>query len=213
MGLANTITLGRGVLTLVLWGVLAAGSTSPGHPVWIVAIVLFAVAAVTDALDGMVARVRGETSAFGRMADPLVDKLLVIGTMVVLLGVPRLQSVLPAWAVALILGRELVVTALRALMEARQVAFGAATSGKVKMVLQCAAVLGTLAYGADLALAHAAVPGLAALPGGGDTWNVAHALVWGALVLTVASGVSYVRHRVLILCLNCRRSAAVDRNR
>jgi CDP-diacylglycerol--glycerol-3-phosphate 3-phosphatidyltransferase len=199
MGLANTITLGRGVLTLVLWGVLVAGGTSPAGPSWTVAIVLFAVAALTDALDGMVARSRGETSAFGRMADPLVDKLLVIGTMVVLLGIPRLQGVLPAWIVAVILGRELVVTAVRAVIEARQVAFGAAPSGKAKMVLQCAAVLGTLAYGADMAIARAEVPGLALLPGGGATWNVAHALVWGALVLTVASGVAYVRRALGLL--------------
>jgi CDP-diacylglycerol--glycerol-3-phosphate 3-phosphatidyltransferase len=199
MGLANAITLGRGALTLVLWGVIVAGGGSPDETPWTLAIVLFLVTALTDALDGMVARARGETSAFGRMADPLVDKLLVIGTMVVLLGIPSLQGVLPAWMVALILARELVVTAVRAVMEARQVAFGASLSGKWKMVLQCAAVVATLTHGAGFWLAHTEVPGLGALPGGATTWNVAHVLVWAALVVTVASGVSYVRRALGLL--------------
>ncbi len=199
VGLANTITLGRGALTLVLWGLLVAAGEGPSCATWTAAIVLFSVAALTDAFDGMVARARGEATAFGRMADPLVDKLLVIGTMVVLLGIPPLQRVLPAWIVAVILGRELIVTAVRAVMEARQIPFGASASGKLKMFLQCAAVIATLAHGAGIDLARAEVPGLAVLPGGDGTWNVAHLLVWLALLVTVVSGFAYVRRALVLL--------------
>ncbi len=191
MGWANRITLLRAVLTFALWTILALAAPDPTRATWYWAFGLFALTAATDAVDGIVARHFGEVSVFGRIADPLVDKLLVLGTMIVLLGVDGVPAVLPAWAVALILARELLVTALRGAVEGLGTSFQALPLGKAKMLLQVFAVGGVLLYEAGFSLARWAVPVLDRLPGGPTTWSLAHALVWGATILTVVSGVDY----------------------
>ena len=140
------------------------------------AFALFLVAAVTDFLDGYFARRYGMITAFGRVADPFADKVLICGTLVILLKFPVARELLPAWLVVVILAREFLVTAVRGLVEASGEAFPADRFGKYKMVAQCvtAAALLTLVAGTEL------------------FYEVARWGVWVTLVLTVGSGVGYV---------------------
>ena len=109
--------------------------------------ILFIVEALTDIVDGKVARAFNVTSKFGRMVDPLADKVLVCGAFIcfAIVGQPNLANFpisditlsIFLWAVAVILvARELLVTIIRHLAEARGINFGATASGKIKMFLQ-----------------------------------------------------------------------------
>lgn len=189
MGWANRITVVRGFLTAALWIVLLLGAPSPSPTCWWVAFALFFLTASTDAVDGYVARRFGDVSVFGRIADPLVDKLLVLGTMVILLTIDGVPRILPAWAVVVMLARELLVTALRGAVEGRGISFQAMALGKYKMVIQCLAIGAVLLWGAGVELASEPVPGLGALFG--PHWNVPHVLVWLAAILTAVSGLDY----------------------
>jgi CDP-diacylglycerol--glycerol-3-phosphate 3-phosphatidyltransferase len=186
MGWANLVTAARAILTGALWALLAWASPAPPTGVWWAAFALFAFTAATDAVDGALARYFQEVSSFGRIADPLVDKLLVLGTMVVLLGIDGVRGTMPPWTVALILARELVVTGLRSAVEGRGVSFGAIGFGKTKMFLQSVAVGAVLLAGAGVAF-------FAEPLGGRAPWSVAHLLVLAATAVTVLSGVPYVR--------------------
>jgi CDP-diacylglycerol--glycerol-3-phosphate 3-phosphatidyltransferase len=199
MGWPNRITLARGVLTVVLWVLLSVSGPDPSEGVWRAAFILFVVTALSDILDGALARRLQQVSQFGRIADPLVDKLLVIGTLAVLLGIPSLREVLPAWAVAVILARELTVTALRSAVEARGIAFGAVASGKGKMVLQCVAVGAVMLHGMGVGFVRAGIDALSFLPGGAARWNIAHVLVWVATLWTAYTAIPYVRRAMAVL--------------
>jgi CDP-diacylglycerol---glycerol-3-phosphate 3-phosphatidyltransferase len=191
MGWANLITVARGVLAAGVWALTLYAETG-GPTWWWAAFLLFAFTAVTDVLDGAVARHLGEVSVFGRIADPLVDKLLVLGTMVVLVAVPGVRGVLPVWVVLLVFARELLVTALRAAVEKQGESFSAAFSGKVKMLAQCVAV------GAVL-LCQAGVGWLCeplAILGGAP---VAYVFVLVAAFVTALSLVDYVRRATVRL--------------
>jgi CDP-diacylglycerol--glycerol-3-phosphate 3-phosphatidyltransferase len=128
----NQLTAARLVLAVILFGLIAGG-----HWVWCV--VIFAVAAFTDWLDGYMARVRGQTSALGRNFDPLVDKVLICGAFIFLL--PVADAGLAAWMVTLVVARELIITSLRSYLETAGAKFGADWLGKIKMVLQCVVLL------------------------------------------------------------------------
>jgi len=130
--LPNQLTASRAVLSVVLFALIA------WHE-WVWCTVVFAGAAVTDWLDGYLARKQGLTSTLGRVLDPLVDKVLVCGAYIFLL--PEKEAGLAAWMVTLVVARELVITGLRSFMESRSATFGADWLGKIKMVLQCAALL------------------------------------------------------------------------
>jgi CDP-diacylglycerol--glycerol-3-phosphate 3-phosphatidyltransferase len=191
MGWANRITLGRAVLTVVLWGLIVYAADEGGEALWAGCFWLFVVAAGTDFVDGMLARRLGEVSVFGRIADPLVDKMLTIGTLIVLLTVPGLERWLPSWMVALIFTREILVTAVRGQIEGAGINFQALPVGKYKMALQCAAAGGLMLCMAGTPWVRGEIPPLAWLPGPAGTWNLAYVAVWAALLLTVVSGVIY----------------------
>lgn len=194
MSLANKITLGRLFLTLVLFVLLALlDETDPSLGAVVAGFFLFIAVTATDALDGYYARKRGEVSDFGRIADPAVDKITVAGTLVFLCAAPWAQDVLPPWIVVLIVAREFLVTSIRSYLEAKGVAFGAESLGKLKMIVQCVAIPGVFFHEivADLfPETRWAVTG---------AWWLACVLVWCALVLTVVSGVSYVRRTAALL--------------
>ncbi|MEO0587750.1 MAG: CDP-alcohol phosphatidyltransferase family protein [Planctomycetota bacterium] len=159
----NAITIARLVLTAACIASLAMVDFSRGsdQPWVALSLITFLVAALTDWLDGYLARRWDVVSRFGRVMDPLADKVLVLGVFVVLAGpgfaLPDAGSphrsnlitftgILP-WMVVAMLTRELLVTGLRSAMESGGNAFGAVTLGKAKMVLQSvtiAAVLGLL---------------------------------------------------------------------
>ena len=150
---------------------------------------LFVVIAATDFLDGYLARRDGNVTAFGRIADPFTDKVLILGTMIFLSAAPWSRDVLPAWMVVIMLARELLVTGLRGYVESRGGEFPADRWGKLKMILQCIAV-GALFW------SHAwAWPEVWSL-----SWHrLSVGLVWATLIVTVASGVGYVLKTTRIL--------------
>ena len=200
MGWANRITLGRALLTLVLWALIVYGIRNPAEWVWLTSCAIFVFAAATDIVDGALARHFGEVSVFGRIADPLVDKMLTIGTMIVLLGVPDAAPWLPSWAVALIFTREILVTTVRGSIEGRGLNFQAIWWGKYKMLLQCGAVSSLLLCAGHVGWARDEIPLLAGLPGAPGLWNLPYLFVWISTLVTVASGFIYVaRARRLLL--------------
>ncbi|MFW6038886.1 MAG: CDP-diacylglycerol--glycerol-3-phosphate 3-phosphatidyltransferase, partial [bacterium] len=146
----NILTVLRLVLAAVFFIVLNQYRYDSGRPEWLLvaAGVIFILAALTDAADGYLARRWHVESTFGRIMDPFCDKVLVIGAFIYLAG-PRfvipdrvpdsfftmVSGVYP-WMVAIILARELLVTAVRGEVETTGVAFGANLWGKLKMILQ-----------------------------------------------------------------------------
>lgn len=151
--LPNQLTMLRLLLAAVFFVLLNCYRYGAESPVWLipVAIVVFILAAVTDSLDGYLARRWHVESKFGRIMDPFCDKVLVIGAFVYLAG-PRfvipgaigetdisflsMASGVYPWMVAVILSRELLVTAIRGELEGEGVKFGANVFGKLKMILQ-----------------------------------------------------------------------------
>lgn len=129
--LPNQLTAARLVLGIILFGLIE-------YQQWIACIIVFALAAVTDWLDGYLARLQGLTSTLGRNFDPLVDKVVICGAYTFLLVVPA-SGLLP-WMVTVVVARELIITGLRGFMENMGATFGADWLGKIKMVLQCAAL-------------------------------------------------------------------------
>jgi len=109
---------------------------------WAAALATFAAAAFTDWADGWWARRYGPLTAVGRNLDPLTDKVLVAGAFISLIPVAG-ANVAP-WVATVVVCRELLVTGLRGIVEATGQKFGADWFGKLKMVLQCAAVVGVL---------------------------------------------------------------------
>jgi CDP-diacylglycerol---glycerol-3-phosphate 3-phosphatidyltransferase len=129
--LPNQLTAARFVLGVILFVLIE-------YHLWIASVIVFALAAVTDWLDGYLARRQGLVSTLGRNLDPLVDKVVVCGAYIFLLPVER--AGLAAWMVTVVVGRELIITGLRSFMESMGASFGADWLGKVKMVLQCGAL-------------------------------------------------------------------------
>lgn len=141
------------------------------------AIIVFVLAASTDFLDGWWARRYGQVTKLGRVLDPFVDKIIITAALVALVGANG--SRVPAWIVTVVIGRELLVTSLRAMVEGQGGDFSARWLGKWKMLFQCAAIVSSL---------------LLLQFGQTNPWlnQTTVALVWLALVITVASGVDYV---------------------
>ena len=151
----NILTLGRLVLTIVFLVMVLfapryyADGEVPFPGFLDVAFILFVVAGLTDIADGIAARRLNVTSKFGRMVDPLADKILVCGAFAcfALIGEPKLFSLGPGalaiihWSVlAVLAAREIFVTVLRHLAESRGISFAATASGKIKMFLQSFAI-------------------------------------------------------------------------
>ncbi len=191
MGWANRITMLRIVLVAVLWVLILVASDTSGQGLWWLAFVIYAVAAITDLLDGAIARRLQQVSVLGRVMDPLADKLLTLGTMVMLLDVPGMHTLIPAWMVVVMLSRELLVTSLRSVVESGGGNFEAISIGKYKAVLQIFATGAGLTRQLDL-FAWAYKP-LFDLPHLGQPWTFAALLVWAAVLITIYSGVVYTQ--------------------
>lgn len=145
----NALTFARLILTLVfLVMILYAPHTGQEKPATflMIAFTLFVVAGLTDVVDGPIARAFGVTSKFGRIVDPLADKILVVGAFIcfAIVKQPTFLNIFEPdtttaiqWVTAIvILVREVFVTVLRHMAEARGVSFAATVSGKIKMFLQ-----------------------------------------------------------------------------
>jgi CDP-diacylglycerol--glycerol-3-phosphate 3-phosphatidyltransferase len=167
----NALTMGRLVL-----GIGAVVLISVGQ--YFGALAVFGLAAITDALDGYVARLMNQATALGRQLDPLIDKVVVAAVYIELLTVPN-TGLMP-WMVTTIVVRELLIQGLRSHLEGQGQAFGAKTAGKLKTLLQCLSISAILAL---LALPSATAA----------AWTLGRdILTWSAVILTIYSGLGYV---------------------
>src|ERR671931_869378 len=168
MGLADQLTVARAAVVPLVAGLFVWDFD--GHDYW--ATGLFCLAMSTDWFDGRIARSRGRTSELGSLLDPVADKLLVLTVLIVLIG----RGVFPAWMVAAIVARELLVSGLRLAALERGVVLHARDLGKLKTWSQALA---------------AAIGGYAAAGAWSETAG------WWALLVAVAltwiSGLDYAR--------------------
>jgi len=202
--LPNQLTVARiglAIVFFVLLGLYQQG-TEIGRWLLNLAFVIYIIAGITDVLDGYIARKYHLTSAFGRIADPFVDKLLVLGAFVMLTGANfamkpgivtqfeqdlpyfltgRMLSGVQAWMVVAILARELIVSAVRGYSESQGVEFPATYAGKIKMLVQSVTIC-TVLY--QMANVNDPAPAWAAV--------TKPILVWLATIVTVFSGVAYI---------------------
>lgn len=137
LNLPNALTLLR-ILAVPVVVVALLGETPNGDAL---AAAVFALAALTDGLDGYFARSRDAVTTFGKLMDPLADKLLIVAALVSLVSLDRLQ----AWVAMVIIAREIAVTGLRGIAAERGVVIAASWMGKAKTVLQIAAVIALIA--------------------------------------------------------------------
>jgi CDP-diacylglycerol---glycerol-3-phosphate 3-phosphatidyltransferase len=137
LNLPNVLTVLRIMLVPALV-VALLGNTAAGD---VLAAIVFALASLTDFVDGYLARARGSVTTFGKLMDPLADKLLIVAALVSLVSLHRLA----AWVAMVIITRELAVTVLRLAATQAGVVMAASLFGKVKTVLQIAAILAVIA--------------------------------------------------------------------
>jgi CDP-diacylglycerol--glycerol-3-phosphate 3-phosphatidyltransferase len=190
MNLPNKLTVARLFIAFVIFALLFLANDGHGAVLgheWTlgkvllvdVALVLFVVAALTDTLDGYLAR-RGKLfTDFGRVADPLIDKIVVGGVLVFLSGMSALEGMVAPWMIVLILTREFLVTGFRGMAESKGSNLLSSLLGKAKMVVQCVTISAILLY-----LGHFR----------GETWayGAAASLLWLTVALTAWSGALYV---------------------
>jgi len=180
--LPNQLTGLRWALAVVMFALI-------GAECYLASFVFFVVAASTDWLDGYFARKYGQVTTLGRILDPFADKVIICGAFIYLAAIPEMAKIpwgLRPWMVVVIVGRELLVTALRSFLEERGADFSAKLSGKLKMVLQCVAAGAALFW---LYYAQFVDPG-----GDHPFWMrvVLIGSIWEALILTAYSGIIYV---------------------
>ncbi|OJG18061.1 CDP-diacylglycerol-glycerol-3-phosphate 3-phosphatidyltransferase [Enterococcus canis] len=153
------------------WGTLTMLGTDV-EVTQLIGAIIFAVASITDWLDGKIARSRGLVTNFGKFADPLADKMLVMTAFIILVG----QGSVPAWVAAIIVCRELAVTGLRLLLVEHGEVMAAAWPGKVKTATQMVAII--LLF-------------INNIPFAALGWPVAQIMLYLCLIFTIYSGVDY----------------------
>ena len=161
----NTLTLIRVVMIPIFITILSLSHSYIGH---VLAALIFAIASITDYLDGFLARKWKVVSNFGKFADPMADKLLVMSAFIMMIEL----KMVPAWIVAVIICRELAVTGLRLLLvETGRTVLAAAMQGKIKTFSQMFAII--------FLLCHWTIPGTV--------------LLYIALIFTIYSGYDYFK--------------------
>jgi CDP-diacylglycerol--glycerol-3-phosphate 3-phosphatidyltransferase len=172
LNVPNQLTAARLVLAVVMFVLIPLGY-------YRAALLVFVLAASTDWIDGYWARRYGQITKLGRIFDPFVDKIIICGAFILLGAEPG--SGISAWMAVIVVGREMMVTALRSYIERSGGDFSAVLSGKLKMLLQCLAVAVSLL---NLHLQPTGVDGW--LP-----WTLT-VLVWLAVLSTIQSGLGYL---------------------
>ncbi len=140
MNLPNKLTVARLLATPVFILLLSVSFTGN----YILALILFLLAMLTDYVDGTLARSRGEVTDTGRLLDPLADKILISSALIIFVGLPEIW--LPAWLVIIIVSREFAITGLRLLAACQGKVIPAGRWGKHKTVSQVVAVTAVLVY-------------------------------------------------------------------
>jgi CDP-diacylglycerol---glycerol-3-phosphate 3-phosphatidyltransferase len=177
--LPNILTLLRIASIPVIAAILLSPSKSAG--LW--AAVIFAIASITDWLDGYLARRMGIVTVFGKFLDPIADKLIVMSVLIMILPYGRA----PAWMVLIILGREIIITGLRGLASTEGIVIPASNLGKFKTIFQIVAILGLLLhydyhwfFGIENSYTYV------------NMHNVGIFYLWIATVITIWSGIDYL---------------------
>jgi CDP-diacylglycerol---glycerol-3-phosphate 3-phosphatidyltransferase len=176
MNLPNTLTLVRMFLVPLLVVVLLTefeGRQILGMPKELAGAGIFAIASITDWLDGYLARRRRQVTWLGQMLDPIADKLLTSAAFISLVQL----GLAPAWMVALIIGREFAITALRSLAYTRGITIPASPLGKIKMVSQVTAILLLIVGGGPVPLLG----------------PIGQGALWVVMLTAVVSAVDYYR--------------------
>ena len=181
LNVPNVLTLSRLVLSIVVFVLVPLGC-------YFSALVVFIVAASTDWVDGYFARRFQQVTQLGRMFDPFVDKIIVCGLFIFLAAEP--PSGITAWMAVVVVGRELLVTALRSFIEQSGGDFSAKMAGKLKMVFQC--VAGGFGLGALMYDNGTAPDWLQAILPPPWFWVLLPITVWLAVLSTIYSGLQYV---------------------
>ncbi len=205
----NLLTGARLVLAIVFFVILSFYQyEGRGDPTFLnIAFIIYTIALFTDFLDGYLARLWKVEGAFGRIVDPFVDKILVLGSFAFFAGknfiipvpgghlepsmvVKTITGVTPAMVIVL-LGRELLVTTLRGMAESSGQSFGAEWSGKVKMVIQSVTILAILVFvnNRDALLRHHWE--------GPARW-IRDIFIWATVAVTVLSGLAYVKKAMIL---------------
>ncbi len=143
---------------------------APANP--LLGAVLFAIASLTDLLDGYLARKSQQVTKFGILLDPIADKLLVISALIVLVD----MELIPAWIAIVIIVREFIVTGLRIVALSKDIVIPAEMGGKIKVVAQISSIL-------VLFIDSTLIPF--------DLYSTGITLLWIAMILGVVSGVQY----------------------
>ena len=167
MNIPNQLTILRIILIPVFIVLLMKG-----YPYWSAAV--FIAASATDALDGHIARKYNMVTNFGKIMDPLADKLLVTSALICFVEL----GVVPGWMVIVILAREFIITGLRAVAAGDGIIIAAGKSGKLKTVFQMVAIIVLLLQDFPFTLF--------------TTIPVGMILLWAAVILTIYSGVEYI---------------------
>lgn len=170
----NALTLVRFILSVVVFVLIPLDR-------FLAAMIVFIIAASTDWVDGWWARKYKQVTKVGRVFDPFVDKIIICGTFTFLAAEPN-SGIVP-WMAVVVMGRELLVTSLRALIEQSGGDFSANFSGKLKMVFQCVAAVASL-----LVLHYHATSTPVPL---WLSWTL-FLSVWIAILSTLQSGIEYI---------------------
>lgn len=168
MNLPNKLTVGRMIAVPFFIAAYMMGY----YPV---ALVLFCLASATDALDGSIARKRGLVTNFGKIMDPLADKILVYSALCLFIE----SGLIKSWMLIIILAREFIVAGMRTVAASEGRVLAAGMSGKIKTVLQMVAVI--------LYLFGLSVPSI-----GNTVIMISNVIFWAALAMTIYSGAEYV---------------------
>ena len=178
LNLPNLLTMGRVVaIPFFVW---LLDTPTPVRGFW--ACIVFTLAAITDLLDGYLARKLGVVSVLGKFLDPLADKLIVMAALVWMVPMGRM----PAWAVVLLLARELSVTGLRSVAASEGVVISAGNEGKTKTALQMIGIIALL-LGYPYHLSYGGLD-----LGVVDLVHVGRTLVYLSLLFSFASAAQYV---------------------
>ena len=168
MNLPNKLTLARVIMIPLMMVFLLINHDWSRN----IACIVFIIASLTDMLDGHLARKNNQITNFGKIMDPLADKLLVTAAIVILVQLGDL----PAWIVVIILAREFAVTGLRSVAASEGIVIAAGIWGKWKTTFQMIALVFLIAKPLTLAIFH---------------FNIGMLFIYIALILTIYSGCDY----------------------
>lgn len=186
MNIPNILTMTR-IASIPL---LAAFLMSPSRSAGFWAAAIFALASITDWLDGYLARRMEIVTIFGKFLDPIADKLIVMAALIMILPFDRV----PAWMVLIILGREIIITGLRGIASSEGIVIQASDLGKFKTIFQIVAILGLILhydYNWFFGISHTLLTV--------NMHNVGMFFLWIATALTVWSGVDYLARFIKII--------------